>query len=168
VGSRAGGFSFDVVGDGILFDVEADLGFGRHSRRFRQRAEFLVNVAERAIVQDRRFVGCELEQELCREAILVAPDRLVEGARFNSVNSGQVTIQDNTLVAERINKPGETSGWQAPDSESGPHWQAGRLPHDLPAHGKMEWAFCIVPFHYHCRMFILSYPVYPVSSEPPR
>jgi len=28
---------------------------------------------------------------------------------------------------------GETSGWQA---RGLPHWQAGRLPHDLPVHGK--------------------------------
>jgi len=44
-----GGFSPDTVGSGILFDVKADLGFGRRGRRLKQWAEFLVDVAEGAM-----------------------------------------------------------------------------------------------------------------------
>ena len=55
--SWPGGFSPGAVSNGILFDVEADFGFGRRGRRLKQRAEFLVDLAQRAIVQEEGLVN---------------------------------------------------------------------------------------------------------------
>ena len=46
----------DAVRNGVLFDVEADLGLGWRGRRLQQRAEFLVDVPERAIVQEEGLI----------------------------------------------------------------------------------------------------------------
>lgn len=50
-------FSFDAVGDGIFFYMEADFGFGRGRGRLKQGAELLVDVAECAIVQEEGFIN---------------------------------------------------------------------------------------------------------------
>ena len=49
--------SASAVWDRVFFDVEADLGFGRKRRRFEQRTELLVNVAQGAVVEQERFVN---------------------------------------------------------------------------------------------------------------
>ena len=53
----AGRVSFDAVREGIFFDVEADFGFGRWRRRLKQRAEFLVDFAERDIVEEQGLIN---------------------------------------------------------------------------------------------------------------
>ena len=58
----------------------------------------------------RRLVGGELEQELCREPVLIAPDRLVEGTSLNPINLGQVAIQDYPLVADRVDQRPDVLG----------------------------------------------------------
>src|SRR5437763_10428335 len=49
--------SFDAIRNGIFFDMEADLGFRRFWGRLEQRAEFLVDVAESAVVEKQGFVN---------------------------------------------------------------------------------------------------------------
>src|SRR5437867_1729669 len=49
-------FSFDAVGDGVFFDVEADFGLGRQRWRLEQRAQLLVDVAQRDIVHQQGFI----------------------------------------------------------------------------------------------------------------
>ena len=55
--SWPGGSFFDAVRDGFFFDVETDFGFGRRGRRLKQRAAFLVDVTERAIVQEEEEIA---------------------------------------------------------------------------------------------------------------
>jgi len=45
------------IGDNIFFDMEADFGFGRRWRCLKKGAEFLVDVAQRAVVQEQGFVN---------------------------------------------------------------------------------------------------------------
>jgi hypothetical protein len=56
-GQLPGNSSPYSVRDGAFFDVEADFGLWRRWRRLKQWREFLVDVAERPIVQEEAFIN---------------------------------------------------------------------------------------------------------------
>jgi len=49
----------------------------------------------------RRLVGGELEQELCREPVLIAPDGLVEGTSLNLINLARSLSRITTVTTRK-------------------------------------------------------------------
>src|SRR5437667_12110337 len=53
------------------------------------------------MVEIRRLATAYPKREVGREACRVAPDRLIEGARFDAVQTGETRRQDHPLAAQR-------------------------------------------------------------------
>src|SRR5439155_22179917 len=79
------------------------------------------------MVEIRRLATAYPKRKVGREACRVAPDRLIEGARFDAVQTGETRRQDHPLAAQRHDHIFDRCEPAAQRARSHQGWWEGRV-----------------------------------------